>query len=143
MDRQHQQVRAGERGITLVEVLVVVLIVAILVAAALPLFLNQETKAQDTEAKSMAVTAAGTLMVWRHEHDTFLGADIDGLAEIEPVIGSAEGLTISVAEESFTVRMESAAGSGGGPFMIDFDSSGTARTCTMPKKGGCPDGGRW
>jgi len=144
MDRQPLHTRAGERGITLVEVLVVVLIVAILVAIGLPIFLNQRTKAQDAEAKSTAVTVASTLVVWDHDHDTFEGADVDGLAAIEPVIGSADGLTISVAEDSFTVRMESKAGSaGGGPFTIEHDPSGTVRRCETPNHGGCPDGGRW
>jgi Tfp pilus assembly protein PilE len=145
MDRQQPlQASAGERGISLVELVVVVLLVAILAAVALPLFLNQRTKAQDAEAKAMAVTVAGTLMVWDHEHDTFEGADIDRLAVIEPVIGSADGLTISVAENSFTIRMESESGSGGGgPFTIEHDPSGTVRGCTTPDRGGCPDGGRW
>jgi competence protein ComGC len=144
MDRQPLQARAGERGITLVEVLVVVLLVAILVAVGLPHFVNQRTKAQDAEAKSMAVTVAGTLLVWDHDHDTFEGADVDGLAAIEPVVASAEGLTITVAEDSFTVRIESEAGSGGGgPFTIEHDPSGTVRRCTTPNRGGCPDGGRW
>jgi type IV pilus assembly protein PilA len=144
MDRQLPQARADERGVTLVELLVVVLIVAILAAIALPLFLNQRTKAQDVEAKSMAVTVAGTLMVWNHDHDSFAGASIGGLAAIEPVIGSADGLTVSVTPSTFTVRMESAAGSsGGGPFTIEYDPSGTVRSCQTPSRGGCPDGGRW
>jgi competence protein ComGC len=144
MDRPLLQVRADERGITLVELLVVVLLVAMLVAVALPLFLNQRTKAQDADAKSMAVTVAGTLMVWDHDHDTFEGADIDGLAAIEPVIGSADGLAISVTEDSFTIEMDSRSGSsGGGPFTIEHDDSGTVRSCTAPKHGGCPAGGRW
>jgi prepilin-type N-terminal cleavage/methylation domain-containing protein len=144
MARQLLQARADERGITLVEVLVVVLIVAILVGVGLPLFLNQRTKAQDAEAKAMAVTVAGTLVTWEHDNDTFEGADVDGLAAIEPVIGSAEDLTISTTEDSFTVRIESEAGSaGGGPFTIDYDADGTVRSCTTPNHGGCPDGGRW
>jgi prepilin-type N-terminal cleavage/methylation domain-containing protein len=144
MDRQPHQARADERGITLVEMLVVVLLLAILVAATLPLLLNQRTKAQDAEAKSMAVTVAGALMVWDHDHDTFEGADIDGLAAIEPVIGSADGLTVTVTEETFTIRVESVAGSaGGGPFTIEHDPSETVRSCVTPHRGGCPDGGRW
>ena len=144
MDRQTLQARAGERGMTLVEVLVVVLLMAFLAAVALPLFLNQRTKAQDAEAKSMAVTVADTLAVWEHDHDTFEGADVDGLAAIEPVIGTAEGLTISAAQDSFAIQIESPAGSaGGGPFTIEHDPSGTVRSCAAPGRGGCPTGGRW
>ena len=144
MDHQPLPARAGERGVTLVELVIVVLIVTILAAVALPIFLNQRAKAQDAEAKAMAVTVAGALIVWNHDHDTFAGATHSGLAVIESAIGTADGLTVGVTPETFRVRMQSASGSnGGGPFTIEYDQSGTVRTCVTPGQGGCPDDGRW
>jgi type IV pilus assembly protein PilA len=135
---------ADERGFTLVEVLVVVLIVGILAALALPAFLNQRSKAQDGEAKQMAAVTAQALHVWHQDHDTFQGAGPDELADIEPAVRTARGLSISATEDTFTVSVESAAGeTGGGPFVIEHDTTGVDRTCDVPGRGGCPGDGHW
>ena len=65
---------AREKGFTLIELLVVILIIGILAAIALPAFLNQRSKAQDTEAKSAARTAQTAMETYYTDEQTYDGA---------------------------------------------------------------------
>src|SRR3712207_9279147 len=78
-----RQRMADERGFTLIELLVVILIIGILAAIALPAFLNQREKAQDSEAKSAVRTAQTALETFYTDHQTYTDADADALKGIE------------------------------------------------------------
>ena len=64
----------GEKGFTLIELLVVIIIIGILAAIALPSFLNQTTKAKQSEAKTYVATISKTQQAYFTEKGTFAPA---------------------------------------------------------------------
>ena len=135
--------RKDERGFTLTELLVVLVILSILAAIGIAMFVSQRAKAQDAEAKTAATMVVEALEIYHQERDTYAGADRAALARYEPAIGNVRGLVIDGAESRYNLSVDSAAGAGGGPFLIEREDGDTERTCTVPGQGGCPDTGRW
>jgi type IV pilus assembly protein PilA len=137
-------------GFTLVELLVVITIIAILSAAGLAAFLHQRAKAEDSAAKAAVSTAAKAMMSWHTDHDSFQDATAAELIKLEPSLGSARGLAVVAGVASFTVSVDSAAGtSGGGTFSIVHQDTGDiVHDCSNPGVGACAAtadarGNRW
>jgi type IV pilus assembly protein PilA len=139
--------RAGnEKGFTLIELLVVILIIGILAAIALPAFLNQRGKAQDTEAKTEARTAQTAMeTLYTDEQDYTTGKTAGTLSNIEPALGASQNkstLTVNAAsKDAYNLTVTSQTGNA---FTIDKASDGTVtRSCTAKGKFGCPQSGSW
>ena len=135
---------ADESGFTLIELLVVILIIGILAAIALPAFLNQRAKAQDTEAKTAARTAQTAMETYYTDNQTY-NCNTACVKLIEPALneGVADvGLAITPGAQEYTVTVTQAKTTS--VFTIQkLDTGRVNRTCTTGGQKGCPAGGVW
>ena len=130
----------GERGFTLVEMLVVMVVVGALAAVAVPAFQGQGSKGTDSEAKSMAVMAAKTIEACAAEHDgSYESCSKDALIAMEPSLSDAsDRLTLVTGSATYEIGVMSKRDPTVS-FTVSKAADGTtARTCsTNEDRGGC------
>jgi|SRR5437588_12287481 len=140
-DKMRQRSK-DQGGFTLIELLVVILIIGILAAIAIPSFLNQKSKAQDSAAKSQVTTLQTAMETYGTDHNgSYTGATLGELQTIEPTL---KDTTTAIAKAPSGISatgytVESEAASSKDVFKLTNANGEITRTCE--KAGGGTDGG--
>ena len=111
--------RQGEKGFTLIELMIVVAIIGILAAIAIPNFMRYQAKAKQSEAKANLGSIYTSETTYRAEHDTYA----DSITDLDWAAAGTTRYSYSITSADTTTFTAQATG--------NIDSDATVDTWTI------------
>jgi type IV pilus assembly protein PilA len=150
MRNQDEHVGRGEEGFMLIELLVVIAVIGILATIAIPAFLNQKSKANDSSAQELAHNAQIVAETYATDHaGSYAGLSQAVLKQydttIQTTVGNGNPWVSGVTNASSTgYTITTTPPSGNETFSVTRSNGLSTRTCT-PTSGiqGACDNGTW
>jgi type IV pilus assembly protein PilA len=133
-----------EEGFTLIELLVVIIIIGILAAIAIPIFLNQRKKAQNSAVKSDLRTVANEMETYFTDQQVYTNdkTKLNPISYSNGVKVSAATTTTGYCLEGWNANSDVTGAGGNGKFYwYDSQAGGLqgGASATAPAGGACAD----